>query len=131
MPPTQTVNWVGVRQPAFPPSNANGTHAYGTPVVIVGPGVGKDVWAGLGTDPGDTCVDRWTIADGVMSNGVPEHGEQSTCNPHTKQKFKDFKINAEFNLGAGQNSGLYLRGRYELQLALEARLAVWLPTQVS
>ena len=78
------------------------------------------MWAGLGTDPGDTCVDRWTIADGVLSNGVPERGERSTCNPHTKQKFKDFKINAEFNLGAGQNSGLYLRGRYELQLSLEA-----------
>ena len=119
-PPPQTVNWVGVRQPTFPPSNANGTHAYGTPVVIVGPGVGKDVWAGLGTDPGDTCVDRWTIADGVLSNGVPARGERSTCNPHTKQKFKDFKVNAELNLGAGQNSGLYLRGRYELQLALEA-----------
>ncbi|AMY08977.1 hypothetical protein LuPra_02185 [Luteitalea pratensis] len=119
-PPPQTVNWVGVRQPTFPPSNANGKHAYGTPVVIVGTGVGKDVWEGLGTDPGDTCVDRWTMADGVMSNGVPERGERSTCNPHTKQKFKDFKINAEFNLGAGQNSGLYLRGRYELQLALEA-----------
>ena len=36
VPPTQTVNWIGVRQPAFPPSNANGTHAYGAPVVIVG-----------------------------------------------------------------------------------------------
>ena len=119
-PPTQTVNWVGVRQPTFPPSNANGKHAYGTPVVIVGPGVGKDVWAGLGGDAGETCVDRWTIENGVMSNGVPERGEKSTCNPHTKQKFKDFKINAEFNLGAGQNSGLYLRGRYELQLMLEA-----------
>jgi hypothetical protein len=60
------------------------------------------------------------MADGVMSNAVPERGEKSTCNPHTKQKFKDFKIDAEFNLGANQNSGLYLRGRYELQLMLEA-----------
>lgn len=119
MPAPATVKWVGVRQPTFPPSNANGTHAYGAPVVIVGPGVGKEVWAGLGTEPGDTCVDRWTMADGVMTNGVPARGERSTCNPHTKQRFKDFKIDAEFNLGAGQNSGLYLRGRYELQLMLQ------------
>jgi len=101
-------------------ANANGTHAYGAPVVIVGPGVGKDVWAGLGTDPGQTCVDRWTIADGVLTNGVPARGERSTCNPYTKQKFNDFRFEMEFNLGAGQNSGLYLRGRYELQMALQA-----------
>ncbi len=117
-PAPQTVHWVGVRQPTFPPSNANGAHTYGKPVVIVGPGVGKEVWAGLGTEPGQTCVDRWTIENGVMTNGVPERGERSTCNPYTKQKFSDFKVEAEFNLGAGQNSGLYLRGRYELQLML-------------
>ncbi len=119
-PAPQTVHWVGVRQPTFPGANANGTHAYGAPVVIVGPGVGKDVWAGLGTDPGQTCVDRWTIADGVLTNAVPERGERSTCNPYTKQKFNDFKFELEFNLGAGQNSGFYLRGRYELQMALQA-----------
>jgi hypothetical protein len=119
-PAPQTVHWVGVRQPTFPPSNANASHAFGKPVVIVGPGVGKEVWAGLGTEPGQTCVDRWTIADGVMTNGVPERGERSTCNPYTKEKFKDFKFEAEFNLGAGQNSGFYLRGRYELQLMLQA-----------
>ncbi len=119
-PAPQTVKWVGVRQPIFPPANANATHTYGTPVVIVGPGVGKEMWAGLGTGAADSCVDRWTFTDGVMTNGVPERGERSTCNPHTKQKFQDFKIAAEFNLGAGQNSGLYLRGRYELQLMLEA-----------
>lgn len=118
-PAPQTVHWVGVRQPKFPPSNANATHAYGKPVVIVGPGVGKDVWAGLGNEEGQTCVDRWTIVDGVMTNGVPERGERSTCNPYTKEKFKDFKFQAEFNLGAGQNSGFYLRGRYELQLMLQ------------
>jgi hypothetical protein len=118
-PAPQTVHWVGVRQPTFPPSNANAAHAFGTPIVIVGPGVGKEVWAGLGTGDGQTCVDRWTIADGVMTNGVPERGERSTCNPHTKEKFKDFKFQAEFNLGAGQNSGFYLRGRYELQLMLQ------------
>ena len=55
-----------------------------------------------------------------MTNGIPARGERSTCNPYTKQRFKDFRIEAEFNLDAGQNSGLYLRGRYELQLMLQA-----------
>jgi hypothetical protein len=41
-----------------------------------------------------------------------------TYNPVSKEKFKDVKIEAEFKLDANQNSGLYLRGRYELQMAL-------------
>jgi hypothetical protein len=36
----------------------------------------------------------------------------------SKDKFKDFKIDTEFKLDERQNSGLYLRGRYELQLSL-------------
>jgi len=119
-PAPQTVNWVGVRQPVWPPSNANGTHAYGTPVVIVGPTVGKEVWTGLtrGTSR-SPCEDRWTMANGLMKNDTPAQGEISTCNPYMKQTFKDFKLEAEFNLDQGQNSGLYLRGRYELQLMLQ------------
>jgi hypothetical protein len=34
----------------------------------------------------------------------------------SKQKFKDFKIEAEYKVGPGNNSGIYLRGRYELQV---------------
>lgn len=120
-PPTpHTVNWVGVRQPVWPPSNANARHTYGKPVVIVGPGVGKEAWTGLTPDSWQSpCEDRWTMANGVMKNETPAPGERSTCNPYTKEKFKDFKIEAEFNLDEGQNSGLYIRGRYELQLMLQ------------
>jgi 3-keto-disaccharide hydrolase len=34
----------------------------------------------------------------------------------SKEKFKDFKLEAEYRVQAGSNSGLYLRGRYELQV---------------
>src|SRR5215218_7476365 len=51
------INWVGVRQPVWPPSNANGKHTYGTPVVLVGPGTGMDVWGGQ--TPGTT--EGWKI----------------------------------------------------------------------
>ena len=54
------INWVGVRQPAWPASNANGKHTYGKPVVLVGPGAGMDVWAGQ--TPGKT--EGWKIVDG-------------------------------------------------------------------
>jgi hypothetical protein len=113
-PPTpREISWVGVRQPVWPASNANGNHTYGKPVVLVGPGVSKEVWTAK-----PNCEDRWTIVDGVWKNETPKPGERSTCNPISKEKFKDFKVNAEFKLDEGQNSGFYLRGRYELQLSL-------------
>ena len=43
-PPPSTIKWVGTRQPVWPTSNANGYHTYGKPVVLVGPGVGKEAW---------------------------------------------------------------------------------------
>jgi hypothetical protein len=107
-PPGNPINWVGVRQPVWPPSNANANHAYGKPVVLVGPGVGLDVWS----DGGPGHQGAWKIVNEILENEPP------TYNPVSKEKFKDFKIEAEFKLDAGQNSGLYLRGRYELQLAL-------------
>jgi hypothetical protein len=107
-PPAREINWVGTRQPVWPPSNANGKHTFGTPVVLVGPGVGLDVWTGQTAEK----QGGWKIENGILSNEPP------TYNPISKEKFKDFKIETEFKLDEGQNSGLYLRGRYELQLAL-------------
>jgi hypothetical protein len=120
-PPTPyTVHWVGVKAPVFPPSNANGNHTYGTPIVVVGPGVGKDTWTGNTPDTWQTrCEDRWTIADGAITNGdPPAQGQPPTCNIYTKATAKDFKVEAEIKLDAGQNSGFYIRGRHELQLSL-------------
>src|SRR5437868_3131081 len=34
----------------------------------------------------------------------------------TNAKFQDFKLHIEFNCARGSNSGVYLRGRYELQI---------------
>ncbi len=34
----------------------------------------------------------------------------------TDQKFEDFKLHIEFNVADGSNSGIYLRGRYEVQV---------------
>jgi hypothetical protein len=104
------IHWVGTRQPVWPPSNANGRHTYGTPVVLVGPGVGLDVWAVAADTHGKS--DGWKIVGGTLINDPP------TYNPVSEQKFKDFKIETEFKLDQDQNSGLYLRGRYELQMAL-------------
>jgi hypothetical protein len=112
-------HWVGTHQPVFPPSNANGNHTYGTPVVIVGPGKGKEMWSGLTPATWQNeCEDRWTFENGTMKNAVGGRGEKPTCNIFTKDKFQNFKAEADVVLDQGQNSGFYIRGRYELQLML-------------
>lgn len=118
-PAPSTIKWVGTRQPVWPASNANGYHAYGKPVVVVGAGVGKEAWSGDTPETWQTeCVNRWTYDNGTMKNAVPAQGERPTCNIYTKEKFKDFKVEAELLLDQGQNSGFYIRGRYELQLSV-------------
>jgi hypothetical protein len=44
------------------------------------------------------------------------HNADSGANLATDQKFDDFKLHLEFRVPKGANSGVYLRGRYELQI---------------
>ncbi len=63
-------------------------------------------------------MDRWIIpennkfkmVDGILVN--PEKGG----NLITAQKFDDFKLSIEFRYPEGSNSGIYLRGRHEVQI---------------
>lgn len=63
-------------------------------------------------------MDRWLIPqnnqfkmiDGVMVN------TKTGGNLITNQKFNDFKLSVEFRYPEGSNSGIYLRGRHELQI---------------
>lgn len=53
---------------------------------------------------------KWTLKDGVLRlNGK---GPSLV----TKQKFDDFELHLEFKLPSKCNSGVYLRGRYEISL---------------
>jgi hypothetical protein len=53
---------------------------------------------------------NWSVVDGAMVN------TKGANNLVSKEKFTDFKIEAEYKLTAGSNSGIYLRGRYEMQV---------------
>jgi hypothetical protein len=52
----------------------------------------------------------WEIVDGNLMNKRPGNDIM------TEKLFKDFKVVAEFRYPKGSNSGLYLRGRYEVQI---------------
>jgi hypothetical protein len=52
----------------------------------------------------------WEVTDGILRN--PKVGG----NIVTDQKFDDFKLHLEFRYAPRGNSGVYLRGRYEVQV---------------
>jgi hypothetical protein len=52
----------------------------------------------------------WVVENGALYNKTPGNDLLTTA------KFRDFKLHAEFNLPKGSNSGIYLRGRYEMQI---------------
>lgn len=66
----------------------------------------------------DNNMSRWIIPQNnkfKMVNGVLVNSEAGG-NLVTNEKFDDFKLSVEFRYPAGSNAGIYLRGRYELQI---------------
>jgi Domain of Unknown Function (DUF1080) len=55
-------------------------------------------------------VNQWKVEDAVMKSPA------SGSNIISDQVFNDFKLHIEFRYPKGSNSGVYLRGRYEIQI---------------
>jgi hypothetical protein len=53
---------------------------------------------------------QWIAENGILKSPRPG------SNLLSKEKFNDFKLHIEFRFPANSNSGVYLRGRYELQI---------------
>ncbi|MCE2901554.1 MAG: DUF1080 domain-containing protein [Gemmatimonas sp.] len=53
---------------------------------------------------------QWKVINGILTN------TKSGANLATKQKFTDFTLHLEFRYPKGGNSGVYLRGRHEVQV---------------
>ncbi len=71
---------------------------------------GKDL---TGWEPITPANNHWMVKDGDLVN--EEHGS----NLRTTRKFDDFKLHIEYNCPDKGNSGIYLRGRYEVQVEYE------------
>ena len=71
---------------------------------------GKDL---TGWEPTDANNNHWVAQDGDLLN------ESRGANLKTTRKFDDFKLHIEYNCPANGNSGIYLRGRYEVQVEYE------------
>jgi hypothetical protein len=105
-PDGNTWQWIGVRAPAL---DKTGTTRWGKPVQLFN---GKDLsgWRQSKAGPPD-----WTVKDGTLVS--PGSGPEIISD----HKFQDFKLHLEFNCGRDANSGVYLRGRYEVQVETESQ----------
>jgi hypothetical protein len=72
---------------------------------------GKDLTGWEPTDPAAT--NHYVAKDGELLN------EAKGANLKTTRKFDDFKLHIEYNCPDDGNSGIYLRGRYEVQVEYE------------
>jgi len=95
-------SWAGQRAPSL---KRTGAPKWGKPVQLLN---GKDL-TGWKPDK-ENATAAWKVEDGVLVS--PGHGPELI---NTSQ-FEDFKLHIEFNLGPKSNSGVYVRGRYEVQL---------------
>ncbi len=59
---------------------------------------------------GENSKNQWVVKDGVLRSPA------SGLNLRTAGEFMDFKLHIEFRYPEGSNSGVYLRGRYEVQV---------------
>src|SRR5262245_22283603 len=53
---------------------------------------------------------RWRVENGLLIN------EASGANLMTERNFDDFRLQLEFKIEPGSDSGVYLRGRYEIEI---------------
>ena len=100
----QTLSWSGVRGPFWPATPPQ--RKPGKPVDLFN---GTDVSGWLCQDPNHAM--GWFVKDGILMNEG-----KNACNIYTQQKFSDFRLEVEFNVDPDSNSGVYVRGRYEVQI---------------
>jgi regulation of enolase protein 1 (concanavalin A-like superfamily) len=107
--------FTGKRIPPLPPRPDLSGAEYGEEIVLFD---GKNLDAWKLTDPCQT--NGWSIEDGVLVNKpVQQKGKPhiSYGNLQTVDEFEDFNLKLEVNVPRRGNSGVYLRGIYEVQVS--------------
>jgi hypothetical protein len=66
-----------------------------------------------GWEPDNAANNHWIAENGELQNA------HAGANLRTTRKFGDFKLHIEYSCPEGGNSGVYLRGRYEVQVEYE------------
>lgn len=91
--------WSAVRAPLLKRGKAP---VWGSPVNLLKEN-SLDGWQAKGQN-------QWVVENGILKS------PRSGANLITTTKYNDFKLHIEFRCPKGSNSGVYLRGRYEVQI---------------
>ncbi len=109
------VAFTGKRIPALPPRPDLKKVKFGEPIALFN---GRDL-SGWKLKEAQ-MQNGWSVESGVLANRPPAHVEGQprvrTGNLRTEREFEDFNLKLEVNVPAGSNSGVYLRGIYEIQV---------------
>ena len=105
----------GKRIPPVPPAPDLSKVQFGNPVTLFN-GQNLDGWRLTDSHQ----ISGWSAQDGILVNRpVQEEGKphKSYGNLRTDREFEDFNLTLEAKVGKNENSGVYMRGIYEVQVA--------------
>ena len=108
-----TLKFKGWRLPAVPSAPDLSKVKYGTPIQLFN---GKDLTGWKLINPKQ--ANGFKVVDGTLVNDPvnPEGKRVNFGNLRTEKEFEDFKLTLEVNVPEHSNSGVYLRGMYEIQV---------------
>jgi hypothetical protein len=112
--PQEKVVILGKRIPPPPPAPDLSKVKFGTAIELFN---GHDLSGWKLSNPNKK--NGWFVQDGFLVNETPKtdfaaYGDYG--NLITEREFYDFELTIEYNVPAGGNSGIYLRGMYEAQV---------------
>lgn len=107
----KAAEFTGKRIPAIPAKPDLSKVKYGEPIALLN---GKDLsgWRLLNAK----ADNGWSVADGVLQNRMVKAKDKHFGNLRTDAEFEDFNLKTEVRTQEGSNSGIYLRGIYEVQI---------------
>jgi hypothetical protein len=106
--------FTGKRLPPMPPAPDMSALKFGDTVQLFN-GQNLDGWRLVEAD----AANGWSAHDGILSNVQTQEAgkpEKSYGNLRTVAEFQDFMLHAETRVPKDGNSGIYLRGIYEVQV---------------
>lgn len=106
----QPAEFTGKRIPPLPERPDLSKVKFGEPISLLN---GKDLtgWRLL-----KEADNGWSVVEGVLQNRVVKEKDKHFGNLRTDAEFEDFNLKTEVRTQEGSNSGIYLRGIYEVQI---------------
>lgn len=108
----QVTEFIADKTPPLPAAPNLAQQTYGAPITLFN---GKDLTGWRLTNP--NAKNGFKASEGVLVNDPVQRRGAHYGNIRTDREFEDFRLTLEVNVPKGSNSGVYLRGIYEVQVS--------------